>query len=100
MCGAQVMARKEPRKLLVQPVMAVSTDGARQTPHTAHAPAPCTFARSSAERLCTVRGAGTHSIAQYEESATGMVRSFVERFPAEDAELMALYEQDKPLVLD
>ena len=59
-----VMARKEPRKLLVQPHM--ESDGA-----------------------------GGVALRNFEPSPVGMVESFVARFPAQDPELMALYENEK-----
>ena len=64
-----VMARKEPRKLLVQPHM--------------HAD-----------------GAGSVAIKQYDESFVGMVQSFVDRYPAEDPELLALYRAEVADVAD
>ena len=64
-----VMARKEPRKLLVQPHM--------------HAD-----------------GAGGVALRQFDESTHGMVESFVARYPAEDPELLALYEREKAQVTD
>ena len=64
-----VMARKEPRKLLVQPHM--------------HAD-----------------GAGGVALSQFDETPQGMVESFVARFPAEDPELLALYEREKAQVTD
>ena len=54
-----VMARKEPRKLLVQPHLHATPDG-------------------------------KVVLAQFEPSPAGLVESFVARYPAEDAELLAL----------
>ena len=65
------MARKEPRKLLVQP-------------HLSAAPG----------------GGGGVAYADFEESPRGMVASFAARFPAEDPELLALFEADAPHVWD
>jgi len=62
---AIVMARKEPRKLLVQPHLKVDSRGKVELQ---------TFAATP----------------------TGMIESFVARYPAADAELMALYEKEKP----
>ena len=62
-----VMARKEPRKLMVQPHLKRRADGAPGAEYTDFAPSP-----------------------------EGMVESFVARFPAEDLELYALYEAEKP----
>ena len=67
---AIVMARKEPRKLLVQPLL-------RQD------------AASS-----------TVELVEFEASTVGMIESFVARFPADDPELLALYEADLPHVAD
>ena len=67
---ANVMARKEPRKLLVQPLL-------RQD------------AASS-----------TVELVEFEASTVGMIESFVARFPADDPELLALYEADLPHVAD
>ena len=62
------MARKEPRKLLVQPHMAMDH--------------------------------GQVSLRTFAPSTRGMIESFVARFPAEDAELLALHAADLPHVLD
>jgi len=59
-----VMARKEPRKLLVQPHMS----------------------RNDETKQC--------SIVEFEESPEGMIASFVSRFPAVDNDLWALYEAE------
>jgi len=59
-----VMARKEPRKLLVQPHV--------------HA-----------------TGEGQHELKAFAASSVGMIESFVARYPAQDTELMALYEKEK-----
>jgi dipeptidyl-peptidase-3 len=64
-----VMARKEPRKLLIQPHMCKNDDGTVQLKRF-----PC--------------------------SLEGMIQSFVARFPAEDAELVALYKADKAAMAD
>jgi hypothetical protein len=64
------MARKEPRKLLIQPHMHAAPDG------------------------------GAISLQTFDSSPAGMIESFVARFPAEDEELMALYEADKAAVTD
>ena len=55
-----VMARKEPRKLLVQPHLHVGDQD------------------------------GSVELKQFESSFAGMVQSFVARFPAEDPELLKL----------
>jgi len=65
-----VMARKEPRKLLVQPHM--------------HA----------------VEGGAGAALMSFEQSPAGMVQSFAARFPAEDPELLALYHAEKAVVSD
>jgi dipeptidyl-peptidase-3 len=59
-----VMARKEPRKLLVQPHMSMADDG----------------------KTCTIK--------EFAETPEGMIESFAARFPAEDPELWALYEAE------
>ncbi len=64
-----VMARTEPRKLLIQPHMYKNDDGTVQLKTF-----PC--------------------------SLEGMIQSFVTRFPAEDAELVALYKDDKAAMSD
>ena len=64
-----VMARKEPRKLLVQPHMYADAQG----------------------------GVG---LRQFDETAAGMVESFVARFPAEDPELLALWRAEAEAVAD
>ena len=64
-----VMARKEPRKLLIQPHMHAAEGGAVE-------------------------------LQTFESTPAGMIESFVARFPAEDDELMALYEKDKAAVTD
>jgi len=58
-----VMARKEPRKLLVQPCLALKED-------------------KSVE------------LKAFPATTAGMIESFVARFPAEDEELLTLYEAD------
>jgi len=63
-----VMARKEPRKLLVQGHM--HTEG---------------------EEV---------KLQAFDNSPSGMIQSFVARFPAEDPELMELYNKEKNAVLD
>jgi len=63
-----VMARKEPRKLLVQPHL--------------------------------YRDGEAINMANFEESPSGMVASFVARFPAEDSELLDLYHAEKVAVSD
>ena len=60
-----VMARKEPRKLLVQPHMSPSS-----------------------------AGSGGVELINFVASPVGMVESFVARFPAEDPELMELFQQE------
>ena len=74
---AIVMARKEPRKLLVQPVMRRTESADGET-----------------------NGEPTYSIESFAESREGMVASFVARYPAEDEELLALWRADKPHVTD
>ena len=64
-----VMARKEPRKLLVQPHLYTQPDG-------------------------------TVGLREFEASFSGMVSSFVARFPAEDDELLALYHAEKADTMD
>ena len=64
-----VMARKEPRKLLIQSHMELKEDGEIELKSF-----PCT--------------------------PEGMIQSFAARFPAEDTELMALYEADKAVMMD
>jgi len=64
-----VMARKEPRKLLIQPHMHKDDDGG--------------------VKLQTFAG-----------TPEGMIESFISRFPAEDPELMALYDADKVAIND
>jgi dipeptidyl-peptidase-3 len=64
-----VMARKEPRKLLVQPHLEADASGGV-------------------------------SLRTFPGSPAGMVESFVARFPAEDRELVALYELEAPSVTD
>ena len=66
-----VMARKEPRKLLVQPHMRLADDGSGQV-----------------------------VLDQFEQSPAGMVASFAARFPAEDPELLDLYHAEKGAVAD
>lgn len=66
---AIVMARKEPRKIMVQPCMEASADGSIE-------------------------------LKTFPNSPAGMIESFVARFPAEDSELLELYEADKPYVTD
>ena len=66
-----IMARKEPRKLLVQPVLTAALDGS----------------------IGIV-------IKQFEPTPAGMIESFVARFPAEDDALLALADKDQPHVLD
>ena len=65
-----VMARKEPRKLLIQPHM--KRDGTD----------------------------GTIKLQTFPCTTSGMVESFVARFPAEDEELMNLYKADKAAMSD
>ena len=67
---AIVMARKEPRKLLVQPHM--------------HA----------------VDGEAGAALMNFDQTPEGMVASFAARFPAEDPELLALYHAEKAAVSD
>ena len=64
-----VMARKEPRKLLVQPVLQMDVE------HNVH-------------------------LKTFEASPTGMIESFVARFPAEDPALVDLYEAELKHMLD
>ena len=64
-----VMARKEPRKLLIQPHMHKEDDGSIQIKTF-----PCT--------------------------PEGMIESFATRFPAEDADLLTLYQADKNSMTD
>lgn len=64
-----VMARKEPRKLLVQP------------------------------HLELVEG-GSVVLRNFDQSFTGMIESFVARYPKVDPELLALYHGDKAAVSD
>ena len=59
-----VMARKESRKLLVQPH--IEPDGQ-----------------------------GGHALRNFVPTPAGMIESFVARFPPEDPELLALYENEK-----
>ena len=66
---AVVMARKEPRKLLVQPHL--------------HRDA-----------------AGATRLATFAATPAGLIESFVARYPAEDPELLRLYEADLPYVAD
>jgi len=66
---AIVMARKEPRKIMVQGHMQAKADGGFE-------------------------------MKSFENSAIGMISSFVTRFPAEDPELMQLYEADKSYTMD
>jgi dipeptidyl-peptidase-3 len=66
---AVVMARKEPRKLLVQPHLRLEGDAAV-------------------------------SLASFDATTHGMIESFVARFPAEDAELLALHEAEAAHVSD
>merc|ERR1711865_236879 len=61
---AIVMARKEPRKIMVQGHM-------------------------------QAKAAGGFEMKSFESSPIGMISSFVTRFPAEDAELLELYQRDK-----
>lgn len=63
---AVVMARKEPRKLMVQPHMQLADGG------------------------------GDVELRTFPASTAGLVESFVARFPAEDEDLLALYEAEKP----
>jgi len=65
-----VMARKEPRKVLVQGHMQKKAGG------------------------------GGLELKAFDSSPEGMINSFVARFPAEDPELLALYHSDKPHVVD
>jgi dipeptidyl-peptidase-3 len=64
-----VMARKEPRKVLVQ--------GHVQT-----------------------KAGGGLELKGFDNSPVGMIESFIARFPAEDPELLHLYNSDKPHVTD
>lgn len=66
---AIVMARKEPRKILVQGHIQAKPDGGLE-------------------------------LTSYASSASGMIDSFVARYPAEDPELLALYESEKAAVTD
>jgi len=43
---------------------------------------------------------GSFEYQSFENSAIGMINSFTARFPAEDAELLELYRNDKPYVVD
>lgn len=63
-----VMARKEPRKLLVQPHMHEADGGV--------------------------------ALRQFDQTPTGMIESFVARFPAEDKDLLNLYYADKADITD
>ena len=63
-----VMARKEPRKLLIQPHMHKSGDKIE--------------------------------LKMFPSTPEGMIQSFVERFPAQDAELLALYHAEKEAMSD
>ena len=75
-----VMARKEPRKLLVQPHLhATEEDG------------------GAAAGGAAATGVG---YASFPASPEGMLASFVARYPAEDPELLALYEATKHAVTD
>jgi dipeptidyl-peptidase III len=64
-----VMARKEPRKLLIQPHMYKDSDGKIQ-------------------------------LKSFPSTPEGMIESFVTRFPPEDPELLALYEEEKVAMTD
>ena len=64
-----VMARKEPRKLLVQPHLQKGIDGGV-------------------------------TLKTFDASPAGMIESFVARFPAEDPELLDLFEADAAAVTD
>jgi len=66
---AIVMARKEPRKIMVQGHMQAKAEGGFE-------------------------------MKSFESSPIGMISSFVTRFPAEDAELLELYQRDKKYVID
>jgi len=74
-----VMERKEPRKILIQPHMCLEhgTTGSKAIDD------------GDGDSDVIVR------LQTFPVSPEGMVESFVARFPAEDPELMALYEADK-----
>jgi dipeptidyl-peptidase-3 len=68
-----VMARKEPRKLLIQPNLHKTGED---------------------------DGSSVIQLQTFPCTPEGMVESFVARFPSEDPELMALYEADKAAMTD
>lgn len=71
-----VMARKEPRKLMVQPHLYIdeTCDETKMSPKV--------------------------GIKSFASTPTGVIESFLERFPGKDDELMRLYESDAPYVTD
>jgi len=71
-----VMARKEPRKIMIQPHMYLE------------------------HKAGGGEGDTVVQLQTFPVSPEGMVQSFVARFPAEDPELMALYEADKGAMTD
>jgi dipeptidyl-peptidase III len=73
-----VMARKEPRKLLIQPHM--------------H--------KMSSTSSTSTSGDDKIQLQTFPCTPTGMIESFVARFPEEDPELLALYKADKEAMTD
>eukprot|EP00980_Cylindrotheca_fusiformis_P011381 scaffold2638_cov114-Cylindrotheca_fusiformis.AAC.9 len=69
-----VMARKEPRKILIQPYLKLSSDGDENEDDV--------------------------ELVNFPLTTFGMIESFVARFPAEDLELLALYKADKEAMTD
>lgn len=71
-----VMARKEPRKLMVQPHLYIddACDESKMNPKV--------------------------GIKSFASTPAGVIESFLERFPGKDEELMSLYELDAPHVTD
>ena len=84
-----VMARKEPRKLLIQPHMHSTEAGDGVVSHHLG----CILLKMPKCRC-------GQALQTFEESTAGMVESFVARFPPEDPELYALYEAEKAQVTD
>ena len=90
------MARKEPRKLLIQPHMHSTEAADGVVSHHLGCILAIWVAFFSRCQRCRCGQA----LQTFEESTAGMVESFVARFPPEDPELYALYEAEKAQVTD
>lgn len=73
-----VMARKEPRKLLVQPHLYQKSDAA-----------------SASDANANQQDESSVGYKTFPSTAEGLIESFLTRFPSEDPELLALYQTDK-----